>query len=330
MRLGGTGRGREARRVELRVAFLNCCNLFAVGARPDRFAGTAADLDSKITCLADTLRELLPGAPPHLVGLAEVGARDLGERVGDAMEREGYAAIWSGEPPGGREGPETGLMVLYDHAALAPVPGGATTWPQVRGARAKWLATALQLQAGTEGTLWFVVNHWKSQMGGETKTEPARMDCARQLGEFYLEEAREHTDAMVLVGDFNCEPGDRPLREQRMGRDAPNRLRAVRERPLILRDRNRLAYFYNPMWRWLPEPDLWEDSAHPGYQRPRPLGTHLGNPSAETEWRMWDQIMVTKPCLTGPFVRLREASVVVAPSREGCSDHWAVGAILDC
>jgi hypothetical protein len=57
---------------------------------------------------------------------------------------------------------------------------------------------------------------------------------------------------MLLVGDFNCEPGDWPFKYQQMTSPArPNMLKGVREHGLVLRGRNRLAFFYNPMWRWL-------------------------------------------------------------------------------
>ena len=90
-------------------------------------------------------------------------------------------------------------------------------------------------------------------MGGQLDTDADRQESAFLLGDFFLSHARIQSEAMLLIGDFNCEPGDRPFyaQSQRLlrGRSAPNAIQCMRERAPVLRDRNRLAYFHNFMWR---------------------------------------------------------------------------------
>jgi exonuclease III len=190
------------------------------------------------------------------------------------------------------------------------------------------MGAAFQLLDGSRGAFWFVVNHWKSNLGGTSQTDAARMRSAREVGEFYMERARLRTEAMVLVGDFNCEPGARPLEEQKDGA-LPNAMHSVRERALVLRDRNRLAYFYNPMWRFMGEADPFETAGRPGYVSPRLIGTHRANVEKDTDWSLWDQVMVTKPVLLGPAARLVEGSVRIVRPTGAASDHCAIGAELE-
>jgi hypothetical protein len=132
--------------------------------------------------------------------------------------------------------------------------------------------------------------------------------------------ARMTSDAMIMVGDFNCEPWDTAF-----GSDtgAPNRLAAVRERALVLQDRYRLTYFYNLMWRWSGEPDVHEVANAPGYLPPRLIGTYRRRDTA-VGWHLLDQLMVTKSMLRGPMIRLEEGSVRVKPPANDCSDHCAL------
>lgn len=312
----------------LHVAFINCHNLFPAGSVPDGPADDS-ELEVKIGALAATMREGCCLAAPDLVGLAEVGDKRLGMKVLDAVDHGAYADLWTGVRPAVAGRPQTGIMLGYRRDRLSPA-GQAVPWADGPRARFKWLAAALQLSFGTRGVLWVVVNHWKSQLGGAVATEPQRMEAARQLGWFYLNKARKLSEAMMVLGDFNCEPADRSFHEQRsLGGDA-SQMRAVRERPLVLRERLRLAYLYNPMWRWLGEPDPWGASVADDYRRPRPIGSFALGPNDQTEWRMWDQLMVSKTCLRGPFLRLEEDSIRLVPPHDGCSDHHALCARFDC
>ncbi|MBI2301617.1 MAG: hypothetical protein HYU66_22170 [Armatimonadetes bacterium] len=189
------------------------------------------------------------------------------------------------------------------------------------------MAVEFALAADSAKSFWFVVNHWKSRLGGMRETEPSRMSSVRELGSFYLNTARQSSPAMVLTGDFNAEPGEWPFQVQAAGPGRPNQLMAVRERPLVLRDKLKLAWFYNPMWRWLAEPELWEHAA--GQPRSRPIGSHCQNPAADAGWALFDQVMANRWAMEAKPLRLIEGSVRLVEPVGGCSDHWAVAAQFD-
>lgn len=139
-----------------------------------------------------------------------------------------------------------------------------------------------------------------------------RIHTADEIGKLRLElkGRRESRDEpMLLIGDFNCEPFDRPFNDR-------HSLRAVRERDLVVRPGNQKAYFYNPTWRWLyvsPE----DPSPHGTYSSPD--GSHL-----------YDQVMVTKEMIeAGASLRLIELSLTKANPEAKCSDHFAIGITLE-
>lgn len=141
-----------------------------------------------------------------------------------------------------------------------------------------------------------------------------------------------------MLGDFNCEPGDRPfyLQSQRLlrGTAKPNALQCVRERALVLRDRTRLAYFHNLMWRFLAEPATLAQTLAPGFTPPAGyyMGTHgpgLNAGAGGAGWIMFDQIMASKRLLRGGSVTVDEASVAIHPPLAAAADHAAVSVAIE-
>ena len=149
------------------------------------------------------------------------------------------------------------------------------------------------------------------------------MSSAREIGDFFRKQALKDSDLMVLIGDFNAEPGERVMANQRTV--GTNQFVAARERAVVRRDRNRLAYFYNPMWRLMGEPDAW-DGSPPDDPSDAPLGTYCADWTTRIGWSVFDQLMVSKRALTSPLLALRETTVRVQPPVSGCSDHCAVAA----
>lgn len=316
---------------EISLAFQNCTNLFPAGL-VSRGPQADADLNERVTALGDGLKASL--GTPDLLGLCEVYDEPLTRRLLDHMGLQGHRIEFRrSNAPG-----ETGIAVCFDPTVLAPVPGQVVADLDLRpsSTRPRWLAVAFEVLVGNRGVFWFVANHWKSQMGGPAQTSPDRQESAYLLGEFYMRRARGLADEMVLMGDFNCEPGDPPLTTQadrpfRSG-GKPNALRSVRERAMVLRDRNRLAYFYNCMWGHLSEPDTLTASVQPGYAPSRPMGTH-GEPirtSGAPGWVMFDQVMASKRLLYGGPLVLDESSVKIHLPPVGAADHAAISAVIDC
>ena len=292
-----------------RVVFLNCNNLFEVGS--PRGSRTAKELSEKMGYLAQTIKSASVGSLPSIICLSEVGSENLGKELIDSIESDTYHTLWSGVPSPN----ETGLMIGYNPNVVQYSAIADDSATRGVSARCRWFATQFQLKSGSRGRFWLVVNHWKSQLGNQRVGEHLRINSASEIGDFFLKQARLSTEAMLLIGDFNCEPYSAPLIKTR------NVLRAVRERTFVLREKNRLAYFYNPMWRLLGEADDHDTSLQKGYSPPRPPGTYRRR---DMSWRTFDQILVSKPMLTKGFVRFIESSIRVVKPYERCSDHCAI------
>ena len=307
----------------LLIAFQNCTNLFPAGL-VQRAPATPADVRTKIASLAASLVGTV--GQPSLLALCEVYSQPLAEAVLAGMGLTNYRILFRASMAAN----ETGLAIAYDMGLLRPVAGSETTDLDLRpsGRRPRWFAVLFEILAGNRGAFWLVANHWKSQMSGQLATDADRQESAFLLGDFFLNRARAQSEAMLLIGDFNCEPGDRPfyIQSNRLLRGAaiPTAIQCVRERALVLRERNRLAYFHNFMWRFMPEP-----TAVPiGHF----MGTHgpaLNALAGQAGWLMFDQVMASKRLLRGGTVRVDEGSVTIHPPLAGAADHAAVSVAIE-
>jgi hypothetical protein len=305
------------------LVFMNCYNLYEPGAHPRRGPQNQIAFDRKVRALSETAITANGNQPPDLLALAEVGSEAAGTAVADAIDPGIYSALWSGVPAGSPRGggSETGLMLLYKDRVLVPTGNERRDLPN-HGGRHKWFAVEFQVQPGITGSFWLVVNHWTSNFRRDpAKADDLRVASAQELGTFFATLAGA-AEAAMLVGDFNCEPCAKPF----VGENNTDRLFAVRERALVLRDRNRLFYVYNPMWRYLGEADAYEDTLIPAYLRQRPPGTYATDRRNHMNWRMWDQLLVSKRMLNGGPVQLQERTLRVQFPAPNASDHCAIAA----
>lgn len=175
------------------------------------------------------------------------------------------------------------------------------------------------------------MNHWASDFGrGVYAARHRRLLSAQSLGEFFERDARRTSDAMLLMGDFNCEPYEDPMTgEAGMGQV---RIRGVREHEWAMNERNELPYFYNPLWRRLGEPVPLEQAIMPGHNRfVQPPGTYCKDRDRVRQqfgWVTWDQLLVNKRLMVGGPARLAERTIRIArppPPPGSVSDHCAVG-----
>ena len=300
---------------EFRVVSLNCYNLFAAGLHGNRGPRSAQALSDKINNLAETIKEPFGALLPDIICLCEVGEEALGKRLVDVIAPGFYQTLWSGTSNLN----QTGLMICYNANVVQHTAIADDSVTRGVGERCKWFAALFMLRSGSRARFWLVLNHWKSQMGGESQTEPSRSNSAAEIGNFFLGIARRSSEAMLLIGDFNCEPGANPFKKP------TNYLRATRERAMVLRDRNRLAYFYNPMWRLHGEADAYETTRRVGYRQSRPPGTFCPI-NASVGWTIFDHILVSKRLLTGGPIRFLEASLRIVKAQQRCSDHCALAA----
>ena len=294
------------------VASLNCHNLFEVGVHGNRGPKSQQSLSAKIADLAATLNNT-SGGVPDIIALCEVGEEALGIRLANKLKPGFYSTLWSGTT----DPSQTGLMLCYNRNLVQHTAMADDRTTRGAGQRCKWFAVELQLRVGSRAHFWLVLNHWKSQIGGEAQTDISRSNSASEVGAFFLGTARRSSEAMLLIGDFNCEPAANPFKKP------ANQLRATRERAIVLRDRNRLAYFYNPMWRLHGEADDYETTQKAGYKPPRPPGTYCPI-NQRVGWLVLDQVMVSKRLLTGGPLRILESSLRIVESHARCSDHCAL------
>lgn len=240
--------------MEFRAAFLNCKLLFEVGQHEDHSLKTDAALQSKIRGLASALRHAFHPHLPDLVGLSEIGERKLAWDVLSAMMPFRYSLIWQKPPEPSNYGrPTTGLALGYntdifdieEHSPGELTPG--------EDHRYHWLAVRMRLRAaGPEvKTFWTVVNHWPSDFGsGATRGAWPRAIVSKMLSEFMARRLAKGYPAVMMMGDFNCEPFDAAMSGDLLSGE---RLVSVREHQRVLNPRTELLHLYNLMWRILGE-----------------------------------------------------------------------------
>lgn len=263
---------------EYYVAFWNVENLFDVFDSPRRsdklqrtLAGeldgwTGEVLDRKISQLASVLRRMNQGSGPDLLGVCEIENEHvlglLAQALAPLNRTYGIAHFDTRDQRG------IDVAFLYDQARL-------TAHEQFSHFIVKRSATRDLFQVNfrtAAGKLLVVIgNHWPSRVGGQFETEPYRIIAGETLAYFHerIREVQNDEEVAVLaMGDFNDEPGDRSLAQY-----------ALSERLRAKVTRAKSAKFLNLMW-----PVLGQG-----------LGTHYH----ENSPGVLDQFLVSKGLLTG-------------------------------
>lgn len=151
--------------------------------------------------------------PPELIGLCEVENRFVLEKLLDAtpLKNHAYAIVHKDSPD------ERGIDValLYRPDRLSPL---SYQYIPVMNERSGVETTREILHAAFrlpgEDTLHVFFNHWPSRYGGQTESEPKRMQAARTLRKAIDEVRAEHPGAkLVVMGDLNDQPHNRSLTE---------------------------------------------------------------------------------------------------------------------
>jgi hypothetical protein len=269
----------------LHVAFWNVQNLLE--PKPGS-KGPADDqqLDAKLSTLAGVIDSLFEGEGPDLLGLAEIETEGILENL-ERRLRSRYLPLFE-------RGPEnwTGLSVLARVDRFADIDRIKAYRPWERS-MPRYLIARCQLKQGGEPFV-FVVNHWRSRLGGEDAARERRK-TARDLGD-WLAGAQDDT-CVVVVGDFNAEPFEEPFGD--LG------LRSVRHFSPDLWAHLAPACLYNTAWRFC-EPDPWEVVAAGGaaYDAPRPMTTYASPTPV-----LLDQLLVSGRALRGGPITLLEQTV---------------------
>lgn len=193
-----------------------------------------------------------------------------------------------------------------------------------RGERKLKIALRVDFQVAlVEAPLYIFVSHWPSRMFNH-EGQAIRDDFAMKL-KCEIEEIQNVYSgkaSIVLMGDYNDEPFDKPL---------AGHLCASRDRRLVRRSR---YYLYNPFWRLLGEKDAHLPN--------RKIGTFAGtcfySSGSETKWNTFDQIIVSSACLLGlPWHLNEEKSMVLdlppldllLMKKKSIFDHFPIQSILE-
>ncbi len=259
------------------AVFLNCHNLFSENGPQGRAPTSTAEVEDKLSALVLTVLDAGGGSAPELLGLCELGDRDLAVQLLEQIAPAFYTLVWSPALPAVADpaDQQTDLLLAVHTATFAIIrQHPAELLPYVRRPRYHWLAVELQLRS-TGRTLWTIVNHWPSDVGhGAERATWARIRLGRGIGEFVQDTAQLTTAEVLLVGDFNAGPAD--LAVAGNGPLAGTRLVGVREHGRALSSRTTLPYFYNPMWRVVGEVEAWAAPTDPANERSRgPAARHL-------------------------------------------------------
>ena len=280
---------------------------------------TQARYETKLDNLAQVISQMNNGRGPDVLGLEEVEnedvVRDLVERL--PGKRYGIVHVDSPDP----RGIDTAMLFNRDHFSLLET--------HAYKVRLKWQNTTRDiLHAILEDhdgvRLHVFVNHWPSRGGGVELSEPNRFEAARTLA-LALDRVflRDPQARVVVVGDFNDEPDSHSIRKVLDVETYPSASGTYASTNL-----------YN----------LAEPKSEKG------LGSFSHSFDGETEWRMYDQIIVSGALLQGTRIepdrdsflidkpaymveehgRDKGAPVPTFENQEfyqgGYSDHFPVGA----
>ncbi len=309
------------------VAWWNVENLFDTAKSRSRSAKlkrvlkseldgwTAKVLKSKLARLAEVIRFMNYGKGPDLLGVCEVENLKVMEKLVKAIglkDRNYGIAHHDCE-----DGRGIDVAFIYDKKVFRAKE-------QFSHEVLKRFATRDIFQVNFQTVkgkheLIAIGNHWPSRIGGEKDSAPYRMLAAETLS-YWMERILDikGRDAAVLVmGDFNDEPGDTSMKKYAKSTNFPEKVMAARSVP----------WLYNLMWPLVG----WADGSY-----------YHGEPV------MLDQILVSKGLLeNGPLKIDRDSVDVVRlpemeqgknkkphrfgrPSRgnldlAGYSDHFPVG-----
>lgn len=205
------------------VVFYNTENLFDIQDDPAindadflptaRVPWTGERYELKLDRLAQVLSSIHDGRLPAVIGLCEVENQQvLDDLISQkSLKKGGYGIVHFDSPD------ERGIdnALLYRKSAFVvltkkAIPVKLTQNPG--DATRDILYVSGVVKKSPSDTLHLFVNHWPSRRGGQSVSEPNRLDAATTLRHHVDSIFSIHGSASILImGDFNDEPGDRSL-----------------------------------------------------------------------------------------------------------------------
>lgn len=163
----------------------------------------------KIVRIYQTLTALGEGDMPAVVGLCEIENRDVLNRLiyDTPLNRLHYRVIH-------RESPDArgvDVALLYRPDIFEPDSSAWLTVPLPTGETTREILM-VKGRLWESGTIYFYVNHWPSRYGGAGGSNPKRLAAASTLAVSIKQVCSSDAGAnIVVMGDFNDEPGDESM-----------------------------------------------------------------------------------------------------------------------
>lgn len=236
------------------------------------------------------LSELLQNKSYDLVGLCELSNTQI-SWLESECDQYGYSVV-SGVGTLNRS--KTDTCVIYRKSKFIFI--NSVNKRAFIEDRAKKIAQRVELKLINDGTIFnILVSHWPSVRTWNKGTSQ-RDDYGYELRQLVDEILKVDENAkVILMGDYNDEPFDRPLAEK---------LRASRDRHLVLSSKRIL---YNPFWNRIgSDRDYTRDPEEIGF-----CGTYFYAGDNMDRWRTFDQIIVSKGLLSAHDWHLDESKVQV-------------------
>lgn len=223
---------------------------------------TQVRYETKLANLAQVISQMNNGQGPDILGLEEIENENVIQDLVDRLSIKSYGIVHVDSPD--PRGIDTALLFNRHHFSLLET--------HAYKVRLKWQNTTRDilhaiLEDHDGSRLHVFVNHWPSRGGGVEMSEPNRFEAARTLA-LALDRVflREPNARVVIVGDFNDEPDSRSIRN----------VLDVESYPVPSG-----VYVATNLY------NLAEPKSEKGQ------GSFSHSFEGETEWRMYDQIIVS-------------------------------------
>ena len=218
--------------------------------------------ETKLDNLAQVISGMNKGRGPDILGIEEVENEEVIRDLVDKLEGKSYGIVHADSPD--PRGIDTALIFNRTHFSLLETHAYKVAL--------KWDHTTRDIlhavfEDRDEQRLHVFVNHWPSRGGGIATSEPNRFEAARTLALATDRLFRREPNArVVILGDFNDEPSNRSIRDVLDVEPYPSRSGTYVATNL-----------YNLS---APKSDKGQGSFSHSFD-------------GETEWRMYDQIIVS-------------------------------------
>jgi endonuclease/exonuclease/phosphatase family metal-dependent hydrolase len=197
------------------VGFWNLENLFDIVDDPDKIdeeflpsgtkEWTKERLDKKMYNLSRIIRSINDNEGPDILGVCEVEHQHLLDTlISKFLNDINYKTAYIESPD--NRGIDNGLIYNSNLFSFLSVKGDTIKLDDGYPTR---LVLNVSLLTQNKDTLFIYVNHWPSRRGGETESEPNRINAAKTLRNSVDKNFSVNSGSKIIIlGDFNDEPNN--------------------------------------------------------------------------------------------------------------------------